>query len=195
MYPAGFATAVKVTGLTDSLCGPYRPGHFAGVATVVAKLFNQVGPCLAVFGRKDYQQLKVVERMTRDLDLPVRVVGVPTVREPDGLALSSRNAYLSPAERQRATGLVRGLAAAWQLGDRTSGHVLAGEMRRAARAPVDQLFDRLDYLTVSDPDTLVPLDDGQPAPSRVLIAGAAWLGRTRLIDNVVLGEDPCPGGQ
>ncbi|HEX7453569.1 MAG TPA: pantoate--beta-alanine ligase, partial [Polyangiaceae bacterium] len=112
MYPKGERTRVHVSGLTSALCGPHRPGHFDGVATIVSKLFAVAGECVAVFGRKDYQQLKVIERMTRDLLLPVEIVGLKTLRDADGLALSSRNAYLSVEERARALGIARGLSAA-----------------------------------------------------------------------------------
>jgi pantoate--beta-alanine ligase len=190
MYPDGYATSVRVDGLTAGLCGAHRPGHFDGVTTVVSKLFNIVGPCTAVFGRKDYQQLKVIERMVRDLDLPVRVIGVPTVREPDGLALSSRNGYLSTAERGRALNLVRGLAAAHRLWD--AGVRSAGELRLAVAGPVADAFDQADYVTAADPESLEPLDDGDTAGARLLIAAAVRVGTTRLIDNTVLGEDEPP---
>ena len=186
MYPEGFATEVRVSALTEPLEGHYRPGHFAGVTTVVAKLLARAGRCVAVFGRKDYQQWRVLERMVRDLELPVQVVGAPIVRESDGLALSSRNRYLSADERARALGLVTGLRAAW---DRYE----AGERDRAAleahvRGPIEAGFDRIDYVAVVDPDTLEPA----PSGSDRLVAVAAHLGSTRLIDNVVLGRDPRP---
>jgi len=195
MYAEGSATEVTVGGtLTAGLCSPHRPVHFGGVATIVTKLLGQVGPCVAVFGRKDYQQLQVVKRVVRDLDLEVEVVGVPTVREPDGLALSSRNVYLSPHERGRALALARGLAAAHHLVATKGPTVTAGEVRRVARAPVDEGFDSVDYVDVCDADTLEPLAAESPVGARVLVAGAARLGSTRLIDNVVIGEDPSPLG-
>jgi pantoate--beta-alanine ligase len=190
MYPAGFATHVEVERLTDALEGEFRPGHFRGVTTVVAKLFNLAGPCVAVFGRKDYQQLKTLERMATDLDMPVEVVGAPIVREPDGLALSSRNRYLSESQRARALGIVEGLRAAWDAfaaGERDPEKILP-----LARAAVEERFDRIDYVALADPDALSPLEP--PLPERCLLAVAAHLGETRLIDNVVLGEDPRPRG-
>ncbi|MCB9593432.1 MAG: pantoate--beta-alanine ligase [Sandaracinaceae bacterium] len=189
MYAPGFSTHVTVADVTGPLEGVHRPGHFQGVTTVVAKLLNLAGPCVAVFGRKDYQQWRTLARMVRDLDMPIEVVGAPIVREADGLALSSRNVYLSAEERARALGLVTGLRAAWdafEAGERDPGRLLA-----IASAPVEAGFDRIDYVALADPDHLGPLD--LPLPSRVLLAGAAHLGKTRLIDNVVLGEDPRPG--
>lgn len=188
MYPEGFQTHVEVERLTTELEGRFRPGHFRGVTTVVSKLFHVAAPCLAVFGRKDYQQWKVLERMARDLDMRVEVVGHPTVREPDGLALSSRNRYLSAEERERALGIARGLraaAAAFADGERD-----AGRLRDLAHAPVRASFDRIDYVAVVDPETLEPLDG--PVPDRALVAVAAHIGTTRLIDNMVLGEDRAP---
>ncbi|HJL19253.1 MAG TPA: pantoate--beta-alanine ligase [Sandaracinaceae bacterium LLY-WYZ-13_1] len=190
MYPAGFSTRVEVDGITEPLEGRFRPGHFDGVTTVVAKLFALTGPSVAVFGRKDYQQLKTIERMGRDLDLPVEVVGAPIVREPDGLALSSRNRYLSAEERARALGLVTGLRAAWDAFD--GGERRAERLLPLAREPVDARFDRIDYVALADADDLRPLEGA--LPERCLLAVAAHLGATRLIDNVVLGEDRRPGG-
>ncbi len=189
MYPPGFATTVSVGRLTEPLEGQFRPGHFAGVTTVVAKLFGLAGACTAVFGRKDYQQWKVLERMARDLDLPVEVVGAPIVRESDGLALSSRNRYLSDSERERALAIVGGLRAAARSfagGERSTSALLA-----MARAPIEASFDRIDYVALADPDELTPIATGR-VPERALLAVAAHLGKTRLIDNVVLGEDPIP---
>jgi pantoate--beta-alanine ligase len=185
MYPPGFQTHVDVGELTERLEGTHRPGHFRGVTTVVAKLFHAIGPCRAVFGRKDYQQWKVLERMALDLDMPVQVMARPTVREPDGLALSSRNRYLSAEQRRRALGLVQGLRAAcraWHDGERNAETLL-----RLARDPVESQFDRIDYVDIADPETLRPLEGS--VPGRALIAAAAHLGSTRLIDNAVLGED------
>jgi len=191
MYPDGHATRVRVSGLTEGLCGAHRPGHFDGVTTIVAKLFNVIGPCTAIFGRKDYQQLRVIERMTRDLDLPVTVIGLPTVREPDGMALSSRNAYLSAEERGRALALARGLTRAhrlWREGERT-----VGALREAVAIPVGETFDDVDYVTAADPRTLEPLEDEtEHGGESLLIAAAAKIGATRLIDNTVLGEDDPP---
>lgn len=192
MYPPGEKTRVHVAGLTDVLCGPRRPGHFDGVATIVAKLFAVAGPCLAVFGRKDYQQVQVIRRMAEDLRFPVEVLAAPTVREPDGLALSSRNAYLSPEERRVAPRIAALLADAWT-------RFSAGERRAAAiRGPVLSGLEgagfRVDYVELTGPDDLSPLAEADPLPPRALLAVAAFLGKTRLIDNVVLGEDPRPAG-
>jgi pantoate--beta-alanine ligase len=191
MYPTGHTTTVRVGGLTEGLCGAHRAGHFDGVTTIVSKLFNIVGPCTAIFGRKDYQQLKVIERMTLDLDLPVTVVGLPTVREPDGLALSSRNAYLTAEERERALALARGLGAAhrmWNDGERG-----VTRLRGAVAAPVADAFDEVDYVTAATSDTLEPIaDDVDHDGAMLLIAAAARIGATRLIDNTVLGEDDPP---
>ncbi len=184
MYPDGFATAVEVSGVSDVLEGAHRPGHFRGVTTVVAKLFALVGPCTAVFGRKDYQQWKVIERMTRDLGLPVGIIGMHTVREPSGLALSSRNRYLSEAERGRALAIITGLRAAdaaFAAGERD-----AQIIESLARGPIEKAFDRIDYVSVADAESLQPLV-GHIA-SRAVVAVAAKLGTTRLIDNFVLGD-------
>lgn len=183
VYPAGLPhTVVHVAGLTDGLCGAARPSHFDGVTTVVAKLFAMVGPCSAFFGRKDYQQLAVVRQMTRDLNLPVEVVGCPLVREPDGLAMSSRNAYLGSDERAAATVLSRALRAA-------TAAVQAGE--RDARA-VEELVRStvtseplvaLEYAELRDAELLEPVTRVEGA---CVLALAASCGRARLIDNVVL---------
>jgi pantoate--beta-alanine ligase len=188
MYPPGDETRVRPGTLAAPLEGASRPGHFEGVATVVAKLFGIVGPCVAVFGRKDYQQLLVVRRMARDLFLPVEIVGHPIVREPDGLAMSSRNVYLSPDERARALAIVRGLDAA-------AGRFAAGERQATAlvavvREPIDAAATSIDYVEARDPDTLAPID-GDIA-QRAVIVVACRVGATRLIDNLVLGEDPAP---
>ncbi len=163
--------------------GAARPGHFVGVLTVVAKLFNLTNPHVAVFGQKDYQQLALIRRMVRDLDWPVEIVGVPTVREPDGLALSSRNVYLSSDERREARSLSQGLFAAherWR-----AGHTHAGELEAAVRRVVE-VCPRvaLEYIAVVDPDTLEPVDE---VDHQTVIALAARVGRTRLIDNIILG--------
>lgn len=180
VYPEGFATTVAVAGLTEPLCGAYRPGHFDGVATVVSKLLIQCAPDRAYFGEKDYQQLLVVRRVARDLDLPVEIVAVPTVRDADGLALSSRNAYLSCAERAIAPVLYRTIAEmARRLADGRTGPAAEIEWGRARISEAG--FDRLDYLEVRDAETLEALD-AVTRPARVLVA--AWLGPTRLIDNV-----------
>ncbi|WP_375409078.1 pantoate--beta-alanine ligase [uncultured Methylobacterium sp.] len=179
MYPAGFSTRIEVTGLTEGLCGEYRPGHFAGVATVVAKLVNQVGPDIALFGEKDYQQLRVITRAMRDLDVPVEIRGVPTLREADGLALSSRNRYLTPAERALAPQLhatLSRIAGALAAGEPSAGPVAKGRAELEAAG-----FSVVQYLSVRDAETLAPVEE-VVRPARVL--AAAYLGRTRLIDNV-----------
>lgn len=190
MYPKGERTRVQVSGLTAALCGPHRPGHFDGVTTIVSKLFAVTGECLAVFGRKDYQQLKVIERMTRDLLLPVEIVGLPTLRDPDGLALSSRNAYLSAEERQRALAIPRALTCA--VNAFAAGERRLSALRDATSAELARGGLRLDYATFADPDELVPLDDAGTSGERALLAVAGFIGKTRLIDNVVLGEDRAP---
>jgi pantoate--beta-alanine ligase len=187
MYPPGDETRVRVGPLAAHLCGPHRPGHFEGVATVVTKLFAIAGPCTAVFGKKDYQQLAILRRIAIDLFLPVKVVGVPIVREADGLAMSSRNAYLSADERQRALALSRGLSAAaraFAAGERT-----AGPLRRLAQSEVEKAATSIDYVTLADADALVPFDDAATIGERAALAIACRIGTTRLIDNVVLGED------
>jgi len=187
MYPPGFQTEVSVKELGTPLEGGFRSSHFDGVTTIVAKLLNLAGPCTAMFGRKDYQQWKILSRMALDLDLPIELVGCPIIREADGLALSSRNRYLSPSERERALGIVSGLRHAydaWAHGERDPE-----VLRSLAEKSIHPAFDRLDYVAAVDPETLAP---SPPSPSRLLIAVAAHLGSTRLIDNVVLGEDPRP---
>lgn len=185
MYPEGYQTHVEVGDLTSRLEGAFREGHFRGVTTVVTKLFQVAQPCLAVFGRKDYQQLRVIERMTRDLGMRVEIVAHPTVREPDGLALSSRNRYLDPDQRARALAISRGLASAREAF--AHGERDASRLEAIVRAEVDPAFDRVDYVAVTDPETLAPLE-GDVGP-RALVAVAAHIGTTRLIDNTVLGED------
>ncbi len=178
MYPPGFATTVSVTGLTEHLCGPHRPGHFAGVATVVCKLLNQAGADRAYFGEKDFQQLQVIRRMARDLDIATEIVGVPTVREADGLAMSSRNRYLSAAERSQAAAFPRLLReAAASLAD---GRDATAELERVSEGLTAAGFRKIDYVTLADGATLQPLTRASK-PSRLI--AAAWLGRTRLIDN------------
>jgi pantoate--beta-alanine ligase len=190
MYPPGDATRVRVNALADALCGPFRPGHFEGVATVVAKLFALASPCVAVFGRKDYQQLKIVERMAKDLLFAVEVVGIPIVRDADGLALSSRNAYLGPRERERAAELPRALSAAWSAFER--GERRVGALGRIALSGIEPHVTRVDYVALADPATLTVFDDDHELTGPTLLALAAWVEKTRLIDNVVLGEDPPP---
>ena len=180
MYPEGFATTVSVSGITDCLCGVSRPGFFAGVATVVAKLLLQARPNIALFGEKDYQQLLVIRRMARDLDIPVDIVGGPTIREPDGLALSSRNAYLSASEREQAAALFRTLSEA--AADIATKQVPADSAIAAAVQRLEDAgFTRIDYLELRDAESLTSVTS-QERPARLL--AAAWLGDTRLIDNV-----------
>jgi pantoate--beta-alanine ligase len=190
MYPPGDQTRVRVDAMTKDLCGAHRPEHFEGVATVVTKLFGVVGPCVAVFGRKDYQQWRVICRLVRDLFLPVEVVGAPTVREDDGLALSSRNRYLSDEERARALSIPRSLSAAvraFEAGERSVKRLTSSVTSELAAA-----MDAVDYVSMADADGLSLLAADAEASDRALLAVAARVGGTRLIDNVVLGEDPAP---
>jgi pantoate--beta-alanine ligase len=187
MYPAGFSSQVEVSGITGWLDGEFRPGHFRGVSTVVLKLWNAVGACVALFGRKDYQQWRVLSRLALDLNLPVQVVGADIVRETDGLAMSSRNRYLDASERARALGIVRGLRAAYDAyarGERDPAGLVA-----LVRKPVEAAFDRIDYIAAAHPDTLEPI---ALASEAMVILVAAHLGGTRLIDNLELGRDPRP---
>jgi pantoate--beta-alanine ligase len=183
IYPPGFATLVRVSGLSEGLCGARRAGHFDGVATVVAKLLIQSLPDAAYFGEKDYQQLMVVRRLARDLDLPVRIEGVPTVREADGLALSSRNAYLSPEERGRAPALGRVLHRIAAALAREPGAV-ARELEHGRAALADAGI-AVEYLEIRDAETLAPVTGAVAAPARAF--AAVHLGATRLIDNVAIG--------
>ena len=182
MYADGFSTSVAVSGLTEGLCGANRPHFFGGVATVVSKLLLQALPDKAFFGEKDYQQLQVVTRMARDLDIPVEIVGVPTVREADGLAMSSRNWYLSPEERAAAPALYKVLcdiAAKLSAGQTSAAAIAEGRTVLEAAG-----FGPIDYIEVCDASSLEPLETAD-RPARVL--AAAHLGRTRLIDNVAVG--------
>jgi len=181
VYPDGFQTTVTVGALAEPLEGAQRPGHFDGVATVVTKLLNMVGPDVAFFGQKDAQQALIVRRVVRDLDIPVRIEVCPTVREPDGLAMSSRNAYLAPPERERAIALRRALDAAEQAvaaGERDAAAVASAA--QAAMAPYEV---EPEYLALVSSDTLQPVDriDGE-----ILVALAARVGRARLIDNTLI---------
>lgn len=181
VYPPGFATRVSVAEVSEGLCGAFRPGHFEGVATVVAKLFLQSGADAAFFGEKDFQQLQVVRRMARDLDIPIEVVACPTVREADGLALSSRNVRLSPQERALAARLPQVLfAAAERL---RAGEAVAPVLAESRAALLSAGFAPLEYLELRAEADLAPLAR-LDSPARLLVA--AWLGQTRLIDNVAV---------
>lgn len=183
VYPKGFQTTVEVGEVSKGLCGDRRPGHFKGVATVVAKLLAVFRPEVALFGEKDFQQLQVIKALNRDLNLGVEIVGMPTIRETDGLAMSSRNAYLKGDERQRALALSQGLFAAQAL--KRSGERDAEKLKAALRAPLDAAQIRVDYAEVVDAQTLRPLVMLEPTvAARALVAG--FLGTTRLIDNVAL---------
>ena len=179
MYPGQQLTTVTVAGITDGLCGPLRPGHFQGVATVVSKLLLMAMPDRAFFGEKDYQQLQVIKRMVRDLSMPFEIVGMPTVREADGLAMSSRNRYMSPAERAVATGLYRELNAVAKAA--REGASCTAAAAQASKALLAGGFDKIEYLTVVDAESLEPLEKVS-GPARVI--AAVRLGRTRLIDNI-----------
>ena len=184
MYPPGFRTSVEVAGLQDRLCGRSRPGHFRGVATVVLKLFHIVRPDFAFLGEKDAQQVVILRRMTADLNLDVRIIAVPTVREPDGLAMSSRNVYLSAEERRAAVVLYRSLEEArrsFEAGERQASRIRERVLGILAAEPLA----RPDYAEVVDPITLEPVERAEDG---TLIALAVHFGRTRLIDNIILGS-------
>ena len=181
MYPAGFATTVSVSGVSEGLCGAWRPGHFDGVATVVAKLFLQTGADIAVFGEKDFQQLHVIRRMARDLDIPVRIVGCAIVREVDGLALSSRNVRLSSQERAIAPRLAAIMTDAARRLAFAPAAASESILEEARAAIVAAGFREVEYLELRAEDDLAPLRN-LDRPARLL--AAAWLGQTRLIDNV-----------
>ncbi len=189
MYPAGDETRVRVAEVSRALCGEFRPTHCEGVATIVTKLFALAGRSVACFGRKDYQQLAVIRRLTQDLFLPITIVGVPTVREQDGVAMSSRNRYLSPEARAQARAIPTALHRAHELfarGEREPARIL-----EAARGELRGM-DSIDYVSLADADSvgLLPLD--APVGERALLAIAVRLGGARLIDNMVLGEDVSP---
>jgi pantoate--beta-alanine ligase len=188
VYPEGFATTISVSGVSEGLCGATRPGHFDGVATVVAKLFNQVRPDLALFGEKDWQQLAVIRRMTRDLDLTQpraeAIHGVATVREGDGLALSSRNRYLSPDDRQRAATLPRAMREA--IARIEGGEPVSAVLLALKQALTEGGFAGVDYAELADAESLEPLGQLGSRPARLLVA--ARIGGTRLIDNMAVGR-------
>jgi pantoate--beta-alanine ligase len=183
IYPEGFSTKVSVSGVSQRWEGQVRPGHFDGVATVVAKLLLSVRPDFALFGEKDFQQLVVLRRMAEDLAIPVQIVGVPTVREEDGLALSSRNAYLSEDERQRAAALPRALEYARDAIQ--SGDPVNLVLDTARKMLVEAAFSRIDYLALVDAATLEPLDRAQ---GEMRLIAAALIGSTRLIDNLAVAN-------
>jgi len=183
MYPSGFKTYVEVTDITEKLCGASRPGHFRGVTTVVAKLFNIIQPDKAYFGQKDAQQLVVIKRMAEDLNFPITIVPMPIVRESDGLAMSSRNKYLSPEERKAALVLSRALFSARDLviaGERNKKTILENAKQILAAEPLAQP----EYVELVDADTLA--DAGSEISGKVMLAIAAKIGKTRLIDNIVM---------
>lgn len=184
MYPPGYQTYVTVEGLSRGLCGASRPGHFRGVATVVLKLLNQVQPDLAVFGEKDYQQLQVIRRLVADLDVPVEIVGRPIVREADGLAMSSRNTYLSPEERAAALCLFRALKAARELA--LSGAKSRESILEAVKGIITATpHTEIDYLALVHPETLQEVNTIE---DKARLALAVRVGKTRLIDNTLLSE-------
>jgi pantoate--beta-alanine ligase len=184
MYPGGVVTYVTVEGISDRLCGRSRPGHFRGVTTVVSKLFHIVEPDLAFFGQKDAAQVAIIKRMVRDLNMAVEIVVCPIVRDPDGLAMSSRNAYLTAEQRKSALVLSRALRRVQEVFDQ--GERNAGKLIEAGKEVIaEEPSVRLDYLEIVDPETLVGIDT---VSSKSLVALAASVGTTRLIDNVLLGS-------
>jgi pantoate--beta-alanine ligase len=190
MYPPGEETRVRVGATATPLCGAHRPGHFEGVATVVTKLFALAGPSVAVFGRKDYQQLQVIRRLATDLFLPIEIVGARTIREPDGVAMSSRNAYLPPEARRAARAIplaLSGACRAFARGERRAS-ALAGPVRER----LAEVSSSIDYIDLADPRSLALFGPDAAVGERALLAIAIRLGGARLIDNVVLGEDTAP---
>ena len=182
VYPSGFDTRIEVGAIADRLEGAIRPGHFSGVATVVAKLFNIVAPDVAFFGQKDVQQTRVIQQMVRDLNLPVEIVIGPTIREPDGLALSSRNVYLTPHQRTEAVALSRGLNEAEKAF--ASGTCDAARLRGIVETAIGPTAGLIDYVSVANPDTLEELDT--VGPDGAVLSLAVRFGTTRLLDNVIL---------
>ena len=187
MYPDGFATRIVPAGAAEGLETEFRPHFFGGVATVCTKLFAQVTPDVAVFGEKDYQQLAVIRQVVRDLNLPLRIVGAPTVREADGLAMSSRNRYLTEAERQIAPNIYRALKAAARgiagEGDRLTREQAEWHCGEALRMLIAVGFTKIDYVSVRNAETLAPIEGANRA---MRLLAAAWLGKTRLIDNIAV---------
>ncbi|CDO36799.1 pantoate--beta-alanine ligase [Novosphingobium sp. KN65.2] len=186
MYPVGFASNISVSGVSEGFCGASRPGHFDGVATVVCKLFNQVRPDFALFGAKDWQQLAVIRRMARDLDLTLpmadNIIGVETVREADGLAMSSRNAYLTPEQRAQAATLPAAMKTA--IAAMEANESVAGALARLEATLLSGGFSAIDYARLADADSLAPLDARGDGPMRLLVA--ARIGKARLIDNMAV---------
>ena len=183
IYPEGFQMWVEPGDLARGLCGRHRPGHFRGVATVVAKLFNLVRPTCAYFGMKDFQQLKIIQRMVKDMNFQIEIVPCPTVREKDGLALSSRNARLSPAERERAARLPLALCSIRDSiisGESVTIELLRTQFKKMLKGGRG---DKVEYLDIVDPETLAPKKHLRPP---LLIAAAVWIGKTRLIDNILV---------
>jgi pantoate--beta-alanine ligase len=181
MYPEGYGTYIEVKGLSDKLCGASRPGHFKGVATVVAKLLNIVRPHAAYFGEKDFQQLVIIRKMAADLNMNVKIVSMPTVRDADGLAMSSRNSYLSKEERSRAPAIIRSLKLAKTLVG--SGIKSAERIKSAMTKLIKTSKLKIDYISICDPRTL---EEKKAVRGKTLVAAAAYAGKTRLIDNITI---------
>lgn len=188
MYPAGAQTFVEVQQLSQGMCGERRPGHFRGVCTIVEKLFNVIGPCVAVFGEKDYQQLQVLRRLVTDLLQPIEIVAGPLVREPDGLAMSSRNAYLDADQRRAAVALHQTLCAARERVAEAGGRVVAQDVLAVARGRLEKVEGaRIDYVELRQGESLAPLaDDATIRPGEAVLLLAVFFGATRLIDNLTL---------
>lgn len=182
MYPEGFQTKVSVEKLTQHLCGIFRPGHFDGVTTVVAKLFNITKPHIAVFGEKDYQQLQVIKRMVKDLNMDIEIISAPTVREPDGLAMSSRNAYLNPEERRSALCLKKSIDLAQSMVNR--GIYDTSSIKKSIEELIkNHPYTKIEYISICDPETL---EEMKEIKDRALLALAVYVGKARLIDNSIL---------
>ena len=183
IYPQGYCTYIRVEGLSNKLCGAFRPTHFQGVATVVAKLFNIVQPDIAYFGQKDFQQVVIIKRMVEDLNIPVKIKSLPIVREKDGLAMSSRNRYLNEQEREKARILFQSLQLARRLveGGERRAEAVARQMKRVIRERVPEA--RIDYVSIVDPKSL---EEVSKIKKKVLVAVALWIGKARLIDNMLI---------